>query len=376
MTVTSLDNFGHASGSISMSELRDYYGQSGSVSLNANLNGGTNPVPSSLPASGATTSFSNYRSKNRILKKKGNTQVKTTGTTFTPSESGTVEHHIWVIGAGGTGGGSNGDGGREKAGSGGGGAGCGKVIISSTATGMTSATVAIATKPAASLGLASDDGSTRAGVDGGSTTFSPNGNVTVTVTATGGGKGFGGRQGGVSYTNPAAAPYTTTSDNSSTTTAGQWGGASAGLAGSASATSADVSGKLSLLFYTGSPSEAINVGSDNAASSTGGSPNFGEGSQASDTIVSSGTTQILNAQTVTQPSSWNNVNGIIAGSAVASRAGGTGLQGNVNDYGYGCGGGGSSNQGGSGSVNQAGTHVQPGRGGSGAIIANHYEINT
>ena len=45
MTITSLDNFGHASGSISMSELRDYYGQSGSVSLNADLNGGTNPVP-------------------------------------------------------------------------------------------------------------------------------------------------------------------------------------------------------------------------------------------------------------------------------------------------------------------------------------------
>ena len=141
MTITSLDNFGHASGSISMSELRDYYGQSGSVSLNGNLNGGTNPVPSNLPASGTITSFSDYRSKNRILRKKGNTQVQTTGTTFTPSESGTVEHHIWVIGAGGTGGGSNGDSGREKAGSGGGGAGGGKVIISSTETGMTSATV-------------------------------------------------------------------------------------------------------------------------------------------------------------------------------------------------------------------------------------------
>lgn len=376
MTITSIDNFGHASGSISMSELRDYYGQSGSVSLNGNLNGGTNPVPSSLPASGLITSFSNYRSKNRILRKKGNTQVQTTGTTFTPSESGTVEHHIWVIGAGGTGGGSNGDSGREKAGSGGGGAGCAKVIISSTETGMTSATVGIATRPAASLGLAADDGSTRAGVDGGSTTFSPNGNVSVTVTATGGGKGFGGRQGGVSYTNSAAAPYTTTSDNSSTTTGNQYGGASAGLAGSASATSADVSGKFSFVSYTGSPSEAINVGSDDAASSTGGSPNFGEGSQASDTVVSSGTTQILNASFVTQPSSWNGVNGIRAGSAVASCAGGTGLQGNANDYAYGCGGGGSSNQGGNGSVNQPGTHVQPGRGGSGAIIANHYEINT
>jgi hypothetical protein len=37
---------------------------------------------------------------------------------------------------------------------------------------------------------------------------------------------------------------------------------------------------------------------------------------------------------------------------------------------------GSSNAGTSGSVNQPGTNVQPGRGGSGAIIANHYEVNT
>jgi len=376
MTITSLDNFGHTSGSISMSELRDYYGKSGSVSLGLNLSGTDTAVPSSVPLYTQTLSFSNYRSKNRILRKKGNTQVQTTGTTFTPSESGTVEHHIWVIGAGGTGGGSNGDSGREKAGSGGGGAGCGKVIISSTETGMTSATVSIATRPAASLGLATDDGSTRAGVDGGSTTFSPNGNVSVTVTATGGGKGFGGRQGGVTYTNPAAAPYTNVNDNTSTTTTSQWGGASAGLAGSATSTSADVSGKFSRFLYTGSPSEAINVGNDDAASSTGGSPDFGEGSQASDTIVSSGITQILNAQFVTRPSSWNGVNGISAGSAVASCAGGTGFQGNANDYAYGCGGGGASNEGGSGSVNQPGTHVQPGRGGSGAIIANHYEINT
>ena len=75
MTITSMDNFGHASGAISMSELRDYYGQTGSVSLNADLNGGTNPVPSSLPASNAETSFSDYRSKNRILKKKGRTYL-------------------------------------------------------------------------------------------------------------------------------------------------------------------------------------------------------------------------------------------------------------------------------------------------------------
>ena len=104
MTITSLDNFGHASGSISMSELRDYYGRSGTVSLNGNLNGGTNPVPSSLPASGASTSFSNYRSKNRILKKKGTTETKSSGTFWSPAQSGCVQYHVYVVGAGGSGG--------------------------------------------------------------------------------------------------------------------------------------------------------------------------------------------------------------------------------------------------------------------------------
>ncbi len=119
MTITSLDNFGHASGSISMSELRDYYGQSGAVSLNADLNGGSNPVPSSLPASGATTSFSNYRSKNRILKKKGTTETKSSGTFWSPAQSGCVQYNVYVLGGGGSGGGHSTDSGREKVASGG-----------------------------------------------------------------------------------------------------------------------------------------------------------------------------------------------------------------------------------------------------------------
>ena len=120
MTITSLDNFGHASGSISMSELRDYYGQSGAVSLNANFNGGTNPVPSSLPASGAETSFSNYRSKNRILKKKGRSYLYDTGTSWSPGESGCVQYNVYVIGGGGSGGAAFAGSGVEGPASGGG----------------------------------------------------------------------------------------------------------------------------------------------------------------------------------------------------------------------------------------------------------------
>ena len=123
MTITSLDNFGHASGSISMSELRDYYGQSGAVSLNADLNGGSNPVPSSLPASGATTSFSNYRSKNRVLKKKGRSYLYDTGTSWSPEESGCVQYNVYVLGGGGSGGAANSSGGGVEAPASGGGAG-------------------------------------------------------------------------------------------------------------------------------------------------------------------------------------------------------------------------------------------------------------
>ena len=119
MTITSTDNFGHASGSISMSELRDYYGLTGSVSLNANLNGGTNPVPSSLPAAGSELKMSDFRSKNRILKKKGTTEVKTSGVFWSPAQSGCVQYNVYVLGGGGSGGGHSTDSGREKVASGG-----------------------------------------------------------------------------------------------------------------------------------------------------------------------------------------------------------------------------------------------------------------
>ena len=76
MTITSLDNFGHASGSISMSELRDYYGQSGAVSLSGDLSGSSNPVPDSLPSSGSALTFSDYRNANRILRKKAQQKQK------------------------------------------------------------------------------------------------------------------------------------------------------------------------------------------------------------------------------------------------------------------------------------------------------------
>ena len=107
-----------------MSELRDYYGLTGSVSLNANLNGGTNPVPSSLPAAGSALKMSDFRSKNRILKKKGTTEVKTSGVFWSPAQSGCVQYNVYVLGGGGSGGGHSTSSGREKVASGGAAGGC------------------------------------------------------------------------------------------------------------------------------------------------------------------------------------------------------------------------------------------------------------
>lgn len=119
MTITSLDNFGHASGSISMSELRDYYGQSGAVSLSGDLSGSSNPVPDSLPSSSNALAFSDYRSANRILKKKGTTETKTSGSFWSPAQSGCAQYNVYVLGGGGSGGGHSTDSGREKVASGG-----------------------------------------------------------------------------------------------------------------------------------------------------------------------------------------------------------------------------------------------------------------
>ena len=119
MTITSLDNFGHASGSISMSELRDYYGKSGSVSLGLNISGTDTAVPSNVPLYTQTLSFSDYRSKNRILRKKGTTETKASGTFWSPIQSGCVQYNVYVVGAGGSGGGHSTDSGREKVASGG-----------------------------------------------------------------------------------------------------------------------------------------------------------------------------------------------------------------------------------------------------------------
>lgn len=353
MTITSLDNFGHASGSISMSELRDYYGQTGAVSLNADLNGGTNPVPSDLPASGLATSFSNYRSKNRILRKKGTTETKASGTSWSPAQSGCVQYNVYVLGAGGSGGGHSTDSGREKVASGGAAGGTAFRRYSVQDHSITSATVSIGSG-AAGVSYTAGSGTVISGNNGGTTSFNPNGSGT-TISATGGSRGFGGRQGEIDATVTATLPV---GENSSATTIGAWGTCPASLGGSGSGGESN---------YTGGKGPGLTIGGDGSSATGGGSPNLGSGGVDGSTAAGSGYVKGATTGAPTKPSEWGSDVSVTfqGGAGVQHSSGAAG----ASDAGinYGAGSGGSASEVGAGST---------GAGSSGAIFVTYYEINT
>lgn len=341
MTIASLDNFGHASGSISMSELRDYYGQSGSVSLNGNLNGGTNPVPSSLPASGAATSFSNYRSKNRILKKKGTTETKASGSSWTPAQSGCVQYNVYVVGGGGSGGGHSTNSGREKVASGGAAGGTAFRRYSVQDHGITSASISIGAG-GAGVSYPANSGYAISGRNGGTTTFNPNGSG-LTILAYGGSRGFAGRQ------TAAIGNASTTTDTS------DWGTCSRSYGGSSNGGQSN---------YTGGYGPGLSIGGNDEQAYGGGSPNLGSGGK-NGKLADGANGATTDAPT--KPSEWGSDvsatfrGGYAAcnnnGAAGASQAGAS----------YGAGSGGSAGESGAGST---------GNGSSGAIFVTYYEINT
>lgn len=352
MTITSIDNFGHASGAISMSELRDYYGQSGSVSLSGDLSGSSNPVPSSLPSSGSALSFSNYRSANRILKKKGTTETKASGSSWSPAQSGCVQYNVYAVGGGGSGGGHSTDSQREKVASGGGAGGTAFRRYSVQDHGVTSASIGIGAG-AAGVSYPANSGYAISGRNGGTTTFNPNGTGT-TISATGGSRGFGGRQGAIDATVTTTLPV---GEASSTTTTGDWGICPASLGGSGSGGESN---------YTGGNGPALSVGGDQSSASGGGAPNLGSGGKNGPEVSQSGYAAGSRSAAPTKPSEWgsNVSNTFQGGFAVQHSSGSAGGAGN----GYlGAGGGGSASESGAGNS---------GNGGSGAIFVTYYEINT
>lgn len=327
-----------------MSELRDYYGQTGAVSLNGNLNGGTNPVPSSLPASGAATAFSDYRSANRILKKKGTTQTIGSGTSWTPAQSGCVQYNVYVLGGGGSGGGCSTDSGREKVSSGGGAGGVSFRRYSTQDDGITSATIAIGAG-ATGISYPSSSGYVITGRNGGTTSFDPNG-TGATISATGGTRGFASQL-GTSAGEAASSPLT----------AG-WGYCAASSGGTGSGGESN---------YTGGYGPGFNVTNDEGRSSGGGSPNLGSGGQNGKTASAAGYSTTGTTDAPSKPSEWgSDVSatfqggyGVLhsSGAAGASQAG----------YNYGAGSGSSSSESGAGST---------ANGSQGAIFVTYYEINT
>ena len=352
MTITSIDNFGHASGAISMSELRTYYGRSGAVSLSGSLSGSSSSVPSSLPSSGSTISISNFRSKNRILKKKGTTETKSSGSSWTPAQSGCVQYHVYVVGGGGSGGGHSTDSGREKVASGAGAGGTAFRRYSVQDHSITSASISIGSG-AAGVSYTAGSGTVISGRNGGTTSFNPNGSGT-TISAGGGSRGFGGRQGEIDANVTSTLPV---GQNSSSTTIGSWGTCPASEGGSGFGGESN---------YTGGHGPGLSKGGDQSGATGGGSPNLGSGGKNGIEISQSG--YALGSTTVapTKPSEWgSNVSATFRGGAGAQHS--SGAAGASNGGGnYGAGSGGSASESGAGST---------GNGSSGAIFVTYYEIN-
>lgn len=354
MTITSVDTIGISSGTaISMSELRTYFGQSGSVSLNATFNGGTNPVPSSLPGSGAETSFSDYYDTNRILKKKGTTETKTSGTSWSPAQTGCVQYNVYVLGGGGSGGGASTDSGREKVASGAGAGGVAFRRYSTKEHSITSATIAIGAG-ATGISYSASSGVANSGRNGGTTSFNPDGSGT-TISATGGSRGFGSRQGTAGDT-----PDTTgiPGENSTGTLGGQWGGCAESAGGTGSGGESN---------YTGGNGTGFSIGGDASAASGGGSPNLGSGGVNGSTVSQSGYAKSATTGAPTKPSEWGSDVTVTfqGGAAVQHSSGAAGASDAGNNYGAGS--GGSASESGAGST---------GDGSQGAIFVTYYEINT
>lgn len=351
MTITSIDNFGHASGAISMSELRTYYGRSGAVSLSGTLSGSSSSVPSSLPSSGSTISISNFRSKNRILKKKGTTQTKSSGSSWTPAQSGCVQYNVYVVGGGGSGGGHSTDSGREKVASGAGAGGTAFRRYSVQDHSITSASISIGSG-AAGVSYAAGSGTVISGRNGGTTSFNPNGSG-ATISATGGSRGFGGRQGEIDANVTSTLPV---GQNSSSTTIGSWGTCPASEGGSGSGGESN---------YTGGYGPGLSKGGDQSGATGGGAPNLGSGGKNGPEVSQSGYAAGSRSAAPTKPSEWgsNVSNTFQGGFAVQHSSGSAGGAGN----GYlGAGGGGSASESGAGNS---------GNGGSGAVLVTYYEIN-
>jgi len=278
MTITSNENFGHGNTPVSLSELRDFYGKSNPVSLNATFNGGQSVVPDSLPAAGTETSFGDFRNAYRVLRKKGTTQTIASGTSWTPAQADCVQYNVYVVGGGG--------GGSVVAGTGGAQGGCGGGtalgIYTSSTDNITSAIISIGAGGASRSRTTTGDGGAEAltGNSGGSTVFNPNGDG-PTLT---GGAGAGGR-GVTSGTVSATAGGTATggdsnfAGNGQAATSGKTIGAGPNLGSGGSTKPTEWGTDVTASFAVGSPAAEYFDGANIVYTAGSASP-YGAGGAA------------------------------------------------------------------------------------------------
>lgn len=275
ITTTSKDTLSDGTTSVSFSQMRDYYGITGPVSLSGSLNKSTITVPDTLPEAEEEISVSDFRTKNRILVKLGitDTIIEGNNTAWAPRQPDSVQLHVYTIGGGGSGGCGSGYGQEEKGGTGGGGGGVAFRRYESKDLSQALITVGDGGNAVSITGVRQQ----KTGFDGDGTTFTAydsDQNITYQLFGAGGQRGKGGRQG------KSSLPGGTIATN------GMWGfayGADArgGLFGEENYFSG---GSPTVYAYAGSaftmdgdtyPADTTNR--DDSAVSSGGSVNLGFG---------------------------------------------------------------------------------------------------
>lgn len=263
----------------SMSDIREFFGITGSISLNGDLNssvGGAIPI-NNPTAGGATSMGYGVVSNGRIVTKIGTTEVITSGTSWTPRETASTvaEYSIHLTGGGASGGGSSTHQGREGWAAGGGASGSALITMTNTDfsnPASPSATIAIAAGGSSHTYIASTN-SGSAGYNGGITSWVHQGSYAGNTRAWGGYRGFKSRQG----------PYTATSAQVTSTqlagtavgdgstavgSSGSWGQAASGFGRAGLVPTGGAGG-------TGGNGPGGTVGSDGKKATGGGSPAIG-----------------------------------------------------------------------------------------------------
>ena len=262
----------------SMSDIREFFGITGPISLNADLNsslGGA--IPPNNPSAGGETSMGDVVSNGRKVAKIGATEVITSGTSWSPRETASTvaEYSIHLTGGGASGGGSSTHQQREGWAAGGGASGSALITMVNTDfanSSSPSATISIAAGGSSHTYIASTN-SGSAGYNGGITSWVHQGSYAGNTRAWGGYRGFKSRQGPYNATSAQVTSTqlagTAVGDGSTAVgSSGSWGQAASGFGRAGLVPTGGAGG-------TGGDGPGGTVGSDGKTATGGGSPAVG-----------------------------------------------------------------------------------------------------